>query len=71
MSESMKTHTGTASVPQDTKVDCSAVSDRGLNDRRPINEDSYLVDGERRIFAVADGVGGAEAGEVADDGSED
>ncbi|HEV7474150.1 MAG TPA: PP2C family serine/threonine-protein phosphatase [Pyrinomonadaceae bacterium] len=47
------------------KIDCSAISDRGLNERRPLNEDSYLVDGERRIFAVADGVGGAEAGEVA------
>lgn len=47
------------------KIDCSAVTDRGLNERRPLNEDSYLLDGERRIFAVADGVGGAEAGEVA------
>ncbi|HXD29895.1 MAG TPA: PP2C family serine/threonine-protein phosphatase [Pyrinomonadaceae bacterium] len=47
------------------KIECSAVSDRGLNERRPLNEDSYLVDGERRLFAVADGVGGAEAGEVA------
>src|SRR6185437_3029300 len=28
-------------------------------------EDSFLADGERSIFAVADGVGGAEAGEVA------
>lgn len=46
-------------------VDSSAISDRGLNERRPLNEDSYLLDGERRIFAVADGVGGAEAGEVA------
>lgn len=50
---------------KDTKVDSSAVSDRGLNERRPLNEDSYLLDGERLIFAVADGVGGAEAGEVA------
>jgi protein phosphatase len=46
-------------------VHSSALSDRGLNERRPLNEDSYLADGERRIFAVADGVGGAEAGEVA------
>src|SRR5207249_4706553 len=29
------------------------------------NEDSYLADNERNIFAVCDGVGGAEAGEVA------
>jgi serine/threonine protein phosphatase PrpC len=43
----------------------SAVSDRGLNEKRPLNEDSFLADGERGIFSVADGVGGAEAGEVA------
>ena len=48
-----------------TKVDCFAISDRGLNERRPLNEDSFLLDRERCIFAVADGVGGAEAGEVA------
>lgn len=42
-----------------------AISDRGLNERRPLNEDSFLADSERRIFVVADGVGGAEAGEVA------
>jgi protein phosphatase len=46
-------------------VKSSALSDRGLNERRPLNEDSYLADAERSIFAVADGVGGAEAGEVA------
>ncbi|HKZ77602.1 MAG TPA: PP2C family serine/threonine-protein phosphatase [Pyrinomonadaceae bacterium] len=46
-------------------VASSAVSDRGLNERRPLNEDSFLADSERGIFAVADGVGGAEAGEVA------
>ncbi len=43
----------------------SALTDRGLNERRPLNEDSFLADRERCIFAVADGVGGAEAGEVA------
>lgn len=42
-----------------------AVSDRGLNEKRPLNEDSFLADSERGIFSVADGVGGAEAGEVA------
>jgi serine/threonine protein phosphatase PrpC len=47
------------------KIDSLALSDRGLNERRPLNEDSYLADRERSIFAVADGVGGAEAGEVA------
>lgn len=43
----------------------AAISDRGLSEKRPLNEDSYLSDEERRIFAVADGVGGAQAGEVA------
>jgi protein phosphatase len=43
----------------------AVVSDRGLSEKRPLNEDSYLSDPERRIFAVADGVGGAQAGEVA------
>src|SRR5467141_5082942 len=43
----------------------AAVSDRGLSEKRPLNEDSFLADAERGIFAVADGVGGAEAGEVA------
>ena len=46
-------------------LESNAISDRGLNERRPLNEDSFLVDAERRIFVVADGVGGAEAGEVA------
>lgn len=43
----------------------AAVSDRGLSEKRPQNEDSYLEMPERGIFAVADGVGGAQAGEVA------
>ena len=47
------------------KVESAALSDRGLNERRPLNEDAFLHDRERSIFAVADGVGGAEAGEVA------
>ena len=47
------------------QVQSSALSDRGLNERRPLNEDAFLHDRERSIFAVADGVGGAEAGEVA------
>jgi protein phosphatase len=46
-------------------VKSAAVTDRGLNEKRPLNEDSFLADGERGIFSVADGVGGAEAGEVA------
>ena len=47
------------------RVQSSALSDRGLNERRPLNEDAFLHDYVRGIFAVADGVGGAEAGEVA------
>jgi protein phosphatase len=47
------------------RIAVASVSDRGLNEKRPLNEDSFLADQERRIFAVADGVGGAEAGEVA------
>lgn len=47
------------------KVSVASVSDRGLNPKRPLNEDSFLADGARGIFVVADGVGGAEAGEIA------
>ena len=43
----------------------ATVTDRGLSPKRPLNEDSFLADAARGIFAVADGVGGAEAGEVA------
>jgi len=55
-------------MSEDTKtfqVQSASLTDRGLNERRPLNEDSLLHDQERSIFAVADGVGGAEAGEVA------
>ena len=47
------------------EIESAAVSDRGLNESRPENEDSYLDQPEIGIFAVADGVGGAQAGEVA------
>ncbi|HEX8775103.1 MAG TPA: PP2C family serine/threonine-protein phosphatase [Pyrinomonadaceae bacterium] len=50
---------------QEVKVEAAVVTDRGLSEKRPLNEDSFLADEERRIFAVADGVGGAQAGEVA------
>jgi Serine/threonine protein phosphatase len=43
----------------------AAVSDRGLSEKRPQNEDSYLELPRSGIFAVADGVGGAQAGDVA------
>lgn len=41
------------------------VSDRGLNPKRVTNEDSYLLLEDVPLFAVADGVGGQNAGEVA------
>lgn len=47
------------------EIQTASVSDRGLSEKRPLNEDSFLADSTRRIFAVADGVGGAQAGEVA------
>ena len=50
---------------QGLSIKSAAVTDRGLNEKRPLNEDSFLADSERGLFAVADGVGGAEAGEVA------
>ncbi len=46
-------------------VEAGAISDRGLSEKRPLNEDSFLADMKRRLFVVADGVGGAQAGEVA------
>jgi serine/threonine protein phosphatase PrpC len=55
-------------MSEDTKtfqINSASLTDRGLNERRPLNEDAFLHDQERSIFAVADGVGGAEAGEVA------
>src|ERR1044071_4716397 len=47
------------------KVQSASLTDRGLNERRPLNEDALLHDRARSIFGGADGVGGAEAGEVA------
>ncbi|MFL6274747.1 MAG: protein phosphatase 2C domain-containing protein [Blastocatellia bacterium] len=41
------------------------VCDRGLNPKRPVNQDRYLALAERGLFAVFDGVGGQRAGEVA------
>ena len=46
-------------------IDSAAVSDRGLSEKRPQNEDSFLEMNSRGLFAVADGVGGAQAGDVA------
>lgn len=47
------------------QIDSAAVSDRGLSEKRPQNEDSFLEIPARGLFAVADGVGGAQAGDVA------
>ena len=43
----------------------AAVSDRGLSPSRPHNEDSFVDLPAQGFFAVADGVGGAQAGEIA------
>lgn len=43
----------------------AVISDRGLNPRRELNEDSYLILQHQGLFAVADGVGGQNAGEIA------
>src|SRR5215203_5018149 len=43
----------------------ASVSDRGLSQKRPQNEDSFLEMKNLGLFAVADGVGGAQAGDVA------
>lgn len=51
--------------PGSSALQSFAITDRGLSEKRPLNEDSFLSDIERGIFSVADGVGGAEAGEVA------
>lgn len=43
----------------------AVVSDRGLSQKRPVNEDSFLALVDAGLFAVADGVGGAQAGDFA------
>ncbi|MGI8813462.1 MAG: protein phosphatase 2C domain-containing protein [Pyrinomonadaceae bacterium] len=48
-----------------TKITSSAVTDRGLSEKRPENEDSHLELIDHGLFVVADGVGGAQAGDVA------
>lgn len=65
MNDRQTTGNRTVSPESNISVESAAISDRGLSEKRPVNEDSFLADAERRIFAVADGVGGAESGEVA------
>ncbi|MBK9165656.1 MAG: serine/threonine-protein phosphatase [Acidobacteria bacterium] len=43
----------------------ATVSDRGLSEKRPENEDSFVAMDAAGLYAVADGVGGAQAGDVA------
>jgi protein phosphatase len=51
--------------PTALPLEVAAITDRGLSEKRPQNEDSMLNDPAHHVFAVADGVGGAQAGEVA------
>ncbi|MDI1240398.1 MAG: protein phosphatase 2C domain-containing protein, partial [bacterium] len=43
----------------------ASISDRGLSEKRPVNEDSFVELKDLGLFAVADGVGGAQAGDFA------
>lgn len=56
---------GTKAMTDTLSIASAAISDRGLSEKRPQNEDSYIAMLPLGIFAVADGVGGAQAGEVA------
>jgi serine/threonine protein phosphatase PrpC len=47
------------------QVNSAAITDKGLSEKRPQNEDSYLELRDSGLYAVADGVGGAQAGDVA------
>lgn len=47
------------------ELNAGYVCDRGLNPKRPVNQDRFLAIPERGLFAVFDGVGGQRAGEVA------
>lgn len=52
-------------MDQNLEIKSSAITDKGLSDKRPQNEDSYLELPESGMYAVADGVGGAFGGDVA------
>ncbi len=46
-------------------IHTASITDKGLNPHKTVNEDSLLILEKERIFVVADGVGGAYAGDVA------
>jgi len=46
-------------------VESAAKTDIGL--KRKINEDQFLLDDEMKLYVVADGMGGHQAGEIASD----
>ena len=48
-------------------IEVVSLTDKGLNPKYKVNEDSYLIMKKECIFAVADGVGGAHAGDIASD----
>ena len=47
------------------QINSAAITDRGLSKKRPQNEDAFAELNGQGFFAVADGVGGAQAGDVA------
>lgn len=53
------------------KLRVGTVCDRGLNPKRPVNQDRLLVLPRTGLFAVFDGVGGHRAGEVASQAAAD
>ncbi len=56
---------GEEKMQNNFQIVSASISDRGLSEKRPENEDSFLEINKTGIFAVADGVGGAQAGDVA------
>lgn len=52
-------------MEENFQVASASITDRGLSEKRPQNEDSFIELNQHGIFAVADGVGGAQAGDVA------
>src|SRR5260370_1147635 len=58
-------NTDSASHNRQAGLVAGAICDRGLNPRRPVNQDRYLALTEMGLFAVFDGGGVRKAGEVA------